>query len=241
MRLGPVCMERPLPEGVKTGWSSFKWLSSDFNTVLNYHVKVGEQQTTDLARVGQVVWPVAGPTQRSVLCPLPAIAGSSNDKREVSTGAEPGPGACPFSRPPSRNTNPPQGLYSHRGHAFIAHPVRHCSRAYRVNRKFDSLHPDQERTVWVRTDFEYIATACPTSPVKRSNTGQRMSWNSMSRPGRDTFCIATGDAKLPREYYGAAIFITSDDADGEAACPIPAVGNTRDPWAEVADDRTDGC
>lgn len=210
----------------------FKSFSSDFNTVLNYHVKVGEQQTTDLLGGRNVsFWRVSVKLQKIGDIQLPAMICWVNDKGEVYKREQniPGLGDLTFYRTRKDRAMPT-------GNAIIVNPGSDIgfSQLIRVNRRFD--HFNQTRSVQYRVklkDFEDIATAFANEPRQEIKILGKDELDIISRQQEPPPISSTkSEAKLPAEYLRTSHFINTDDPLVKQYARSATTG-ARDPWQKA--------
>lgn len=209
----------------------FKTFSSDFNTVLNYHVKVGEQQPTDLLGGRKVpFWRVAVKLQKIGEVQLPTMICWVNDKGEVFKREQniPGLGDLVFYR-----TRKDRAIPS--GNAVIVNSGADIgfSQLIRVNRSFTNFN--QTRSVQYRVklkDFEDIATAFANEARQEVKVVGKDELDIISRRQYAPPTATKAGAKLPAEYLRSSHFITSDDPQVQRHARA-ATTNSSDPWQKA--------
>ena len=209
----------------------FKTFSSDFNTVLNYHVKVGEQLPTDLLGGRNAsFWRVAVKLQKIGDVQLPAMICWVNDKGEVFKREQniPGLGDLVFYR-----TRKDRAIPS--GNAVIVNPGADIgfSQLIRVNRSFTNFN--QTKSVQYRVklkDFEDIATAFANEARQEVKVVGKDELDIISRRQHAPPATTKAGTKLPAEYLRSSHFITSDDPQVQRHAKA-ATTNSIDPWQKA--------
>ncbi len=209
----------------------FKTFSSDFNTVLNYHVKVGEQQPTDLLGGRKAsFWRVAVKLQKIGDVQLPAMICWVNDKGEVFKREQniPGLGDLVFYR-----TRKDRAIPS--SNAVIVNPGADIgfSQLIRVNRSFTNFN--QTKSVQYRVklkDFEDITTAFANEARQEVKVVGKDELEIISRRQHAPPATTKAGVKLPAEYLRSSHFITSDDPQVQRHAKA-AISNERDPWQKA--------
>lgn len=209
----------------------FKSFSSDFNTVLNYHVKVGDKQATDLLGGRNVpFWRITVKLQKIGDIQLPAMICWVNDKGEVFKREQniPGLGDLTFYR-----TRKDRAITSGKAVVVNADSDIGFSQLVRVNRSFNNFN--QTRSVQYRVklkDVEDMDKAFANETRQEIKLIGKDQLDIISRWQPAPSSSGKPDAKLPAEYLRSSHFINTDDATVQRHAKA-AAGNTRDPWQKA--------
>ncbi|MFT3882756.1 MAG: transglutaminase domain-containing protein [Gemmatales bacterium] len=209
----------------------FKTFASDFNTVLNYHVTVGEQQPTELLGGGNMpFWRIAVKLQKIGEVQLPDMICWVNDKGEVFKREQniPGLGDLTFYRTRKERAIP-------NSTAVINNPGSDIgfSQLIRVNRAFNNFN--QTKSVQYRVklkDFKDIATAFARDARQEVKVVGKDELDLISRRQLPPPSGMKTNEKLPAEYLRSSHFITSDDPQVQRHARA-ATGTERDPWQKA--------
>lgn len=209
----------------------FKTFSSDFNTVLNYHVKVGEKQPTELLGGRSVpFWRVSVKLQKIGEVQLPAMTCWVNDKGEVFKREQniPGLGDLTFFR-----TRKEKAIST--GNAVIARPQSDIgfSQLIKLNRSFNQFN--LTRSVQYRVqlkDIENIETAFANEARQIVKVINKDELEITSRRQASPPITSNRDLKLPAEYLRDSHFINTNDAMVQRLART-ATAHARDPWQKA--------
>lgn len=222
-----IYTKRELKPGLEFDFKSF---SADFNTVLNYHVNVGERKQTDLLGGRNVpFWRVTVKLQKIGEIQLPAMICWVNDKGEVFKREQniPGLGDLTFYRTRKDRAMPT-------GNFTVANPGSDIgfSQLIRVNRSFSNFN--QTRSVVYRVKLKDV------EDMEKAFANEARQEVKIS--GKDELDITSrwlpppssrqGTAKLPEEYLRSSHFINTDDTVVKQHARS-AVGSTSDPWQKA--------
>ncbi len=209
----------------------FKTFSPEFNSVVNYHVTVGEQQPTELLGGRKLpFWRIVVKLQKIAELQLDPMICWVNEKGEVFKREQtvPGLGDLTFYRTRKERAIPT-------GNAVIVNPGLDIgfSQLIRVNRAFN--HFNQTKSVQYRVklkDFNDIATAFATDARQEVKVINKEELDIISRRQQPPPSGATTNAKLPAEYLRSSHFINTDDALVQRHARA-ATGTERDPWQKA--------
>ena len=232
--LGLYAMERLyVNKQLKAGLEfDFKSFSSDFNTVLNYHVKVGEQQPTDLLGGRKVpFWKISVKLQKIGDVQLPAMTCWVNDKGEVYKREQniPGLGDLVFYRTRKDRAIPTGSVANVNPGADIG-----FSQLVKVNRIFNNFNQTRSVVYHVKLkDFDDLATAFANEPRQTIKLLSKDELEITSRwqesPGRQA---VKGEVKAPAECLRSSHFINTDDARVIQHAKAATQGQS-DPWQKA--------
>lgn len=209
----------------------FKSFSSDFNTVLNYHVTVGEQHPTELLGGRSMpFWRVAVKLQKIGEVQLEPMICWINDKGEVFKREQniPGLGDLVFYRTRKERAIPS-------GNAVIVNPGSDIgfSQLIRLNRAFNYFN--QTRSVQYRVklkDFDNIATAFARDARQDVKVLGKDELDITCRRQQPSPSGNLTNAKLPADYLRSSHFITTNDPQVQRHTQA-ATGTERDPWQKA--------
>lgn len=231
--LGLFAMEklytsREMKQGLEFDFKSF---SSDFNTVLNYHVSVAEKQPTKLLD-GRTVpfWKVSVKLQKIGDIQLPAMTCWVNDQGEVYKREQnvPGLGDLTFFRTRKEKAIP-------KGNAVVNNPNADIgfSQLVRLNRSFNNFNTTravQYRVLLKDVEGHQTAFANELRQEVKIKSPQELTITARWMDGPNS--SAKVDARKPMEYLRSNHFITSDDPTVQRLARSATTGMT-DPWQKA--------
>lgn len=223
-----IYTKREMKAGLEFDFKSF---SSDFNTVLNYHVTVGEKQATELLGGRSVpFWRVAVKIQKIGDIQLPAMICWVNDKGEVFKREQniPGLGDLTFYR-----TRKEKAVTS--GNAVIARPQSDIgfSQLIKLNRSFNQFNLTRSVQYRVRLkDIEHIETAFSNEARQVLRVVNKEELEITSKRQNAPPATSNRDLKLPAEYLRDSHFINTNDPQVQRLARTATL-HTRDPWQKA--------
>jgi hypothetical protein len=230
--LGLYAMEqlyrtKELKAGLEFDFNSF---SSDFNTVLSYHVTVGEKLPTNLLNGRNVpFWRITVKLQKIGEIQLPSMICWVNDKGEVFKREQsiPGLGDLTFYRTRKEAAIPSATATVKNPNSDIG-----FSQLIRLNRSFNQFNNTRSVEYRVKlTDLEGIETAFANEPrqVVKVLGKEDLSITSKWLPAPS---VINTNQKVPAEYLRSNHFITSDDEVVKRLAKN-ATAESRDPWQKA--------
>jgi hypothetical protein len=208
----------------------FKSFSSDFNTVLNYHVTVDAKQPTRLLdNRSAPFWKVTVTLQKINDIQLPPMICWVNDQGEVYKREQnvPGLGDLTFYR-----TRKEKALPS--GQAVVNEKADiGFSQLIKLNRSFNN--PNTTRSVSYRVQFKDVpdfqkAFANEARQEVKVMAKDEMVIHAHRLPGPSS--TARVEAKLPQEYLRSSHFINTNDPAVQRLARTATAGLT-DPWKKA--------
>lgn len=230
--LGLYAMEqlyksRELKPGLEFDFKSF---SSDFNTVLNYHVSVSDKQPTNLLGGRNLpFWRVTVKLQKIGEIQLPPMICWVNDKGEVYKREQsiPGLGDLTFYRTRKESAVPSATATVKNPNSDIG-----FSQLIKLNRSFNQFNNTRSVEYRVKLkDLEGFETAFANEPrqvvkvIGKDELAITAKW-------QETPVTTASNKKPPAEYLRSNHFITSDDEIVKRLAKSATTGS-REPWQKA--------